>query len=96
MKEKIVNPFANAATRRIAAKKRVVSFILLAMLWMATGALVANSILDPRGSLSLLWLMAMALFACYWLRLVLADWMKRIDMQADGDESAANGRIDGA
>lgn len=96
VKGKTVDSIVNGSISRIAAKRRVVSFIVLAMVLMGTGALVANSIVDTSGSLSLLWLMAIALLAFYWLRLVLADWTRRVDMQGDGDESAASARSDGA
>ena len=75
----------------LVARKRVALLLFLAMLLMTLGAEVSTFFLGKAGILPLLWPMAMLLLAIYWLRLFLADWMRRVQLGKSGDESSDEG-----
>ena len=83
-----MNTSDKTSSSMFVARKRVALLLFLAMLLMTLGAEVSTAFLGKAGVLPLLWPMAMLLLAIYWLRLFLADWMRRVQLGKSGDESA--------
>ncbi len=90
-KENTMNASDKNSSSIFVSRKRVALLLFLAMLLMTLGAEVSTAFLGKAGVLPLLWPMAMLLLAIYWLRLFLADWMRRVQLGKSGDEFADEG-----
>ena len=94
-----MNTIVETSSPSSVARRRVVSSLFVAMLLITVGVSAANSFLHSINGLSIVWTMVMVFLASYWLRLFLADWMKRINMESadeDCETNACNPCIGGA